>query len=426
MAFPKLAALSVLVAGIAIFIAPSIRLFTTVVGVFRQPSNTEVAKHDFVTIPDTIHCEDMHHHLPSGLIFTACQDSNDHFTWFPPLVTFDDPVSAGQSRGSIHVIDPKSFTSKRLEFDNFDGPFITHGIDVISDPDASHSVYIIAVNHPPHPQYLKHIKDGNRPEQYPRNLPKAASQIEIFHHVLGTSSVKHVRSVSHPLIKTPNDILAVSPSTFYVTNDHYYTEGRLRFLETAYFGAKWSTTLLVKVADLYAKEPTSAVQATVAVTGLHNNNGLGRGKTPDEMLIGSAASGALHFAQIGQDSSVQIVQTVQLDYCVDNPTFYRDPFAELNGDSSGYVLAGLSRGIDISKTTGDTLATEPVMIWMVKPQGSAWEKKLLFEDDGQRLRSGTTAILIGISPELEEGKKKAWLFATGFYSQSIIAVKINL
>ncbi|KAF5009710.1 hypothetical protein FDECE_4056 [Fusarium decemcellulare] len=424
MAFPKLTALSILVVGIAIYIAPSIRLFTTVVGVFRQPSNTEVAEHDFVTIPDTIHCEDMHHH--SGLIFAACQDSYDHFTWYPPLITFIDPVSAGQSRGSIHVIDPKSFTSKRLEFDNFDGPFVAHGIDVISDPDASDSVYILAVNHPPHPEYFKYIKDGNKPESYPKNLPKAASQIEIFHHVLGTSSVKHIRSVSHPLIKTPNDILAVSPSTFYVTNDHYYTEGHLRFLETAYWGAKWSTTVLVQVADLSVKEPTSAVQVTVAVTGLHNNNGLGRGKTPDEMLIGSASSGALHFAQIGQNSSVQVVKTVQLDHCVDNPTFYRDPFPELNGDSSGYVMAGLSRGVDIEKTTGDTLATEPVMIWMVKPRGTTWEKTLLFEDDGQRLRSGTTAILIGISPELEDGKKKAWLFATGFYSKSIIAVRVSL
>lgn len=59
-------------------------------------------------IPDTVQCEDLHHHLPSGLLFTACQGkAAERFSWFPPLANFRDKKAADNSKGSIYVIDPK-------------------------------------------------------------------------------------------------------------------------------------------------------------------------------------------------------------------------------------------------------------------------------------------------------------------------------
>jgi len=58
-------------------------------------------------IPDTVQCEDSHLHQESGMIFTACQGSEDpdaRWTWFPPLIKFDEPGNAKQ--GSIYVVDP--------------------------------------------------------------------------------------------------------------------------------------------------------------------------------------------------------------------------------------------------------------------------------------------------------------------------------
>jgi hypothetical protein len=66
------------------------------------------------------------------------------------------------------------------------------------------------------------------------------------------------------------------------------------------------------------------------------------------------------------------------------------------------------------------------MVWLAQRKNGKWEKKLLFEDDGKRLRSAATAVLIGIGPKLEGGKKKGWLFVTGFYSQHMVAVKVDL
>ncbi|KAM0538217.1 hypothetical protein ACHAO7_012262, partial [Fusarium culmorum] len=227
---PRTLALSALAIGLAVLVARPINRFTTVLGVFRQPANTVVKDGDFVTIADTMLCEDLHLHKSSGLLYTACEDSYEsRFSWFPGLGVLHDPLTASKSRGSIHVIDPKTFKSKRLEFQGFAGPFITHGLDVISDPEDDSSVYIFAINHLPHPQYLQHIVDGQSYDKYPGN--KAASQIEIFHHKTVSSAARYVRSISHPLIQTPNDIVARSPNSLYVTNDHHYREGILRQIE---------------------------------------------------------------------------------------------------------------------------------------------------------------------------------------------------
>jgi hypothetical protein len=422
---PKTLALSALTIGLGVLLARPINRLTTVLGVFREPANTIVEDGNFVTIQDTMLCEDLHLHKSSGLLFTACEDSYEsRFSWFPGLGVLHDPLTASKARGSIHVIDPATFKSKRLEFDGFTSPFITHGIDVISDPEDDASVYILAINHLPHPDYLQHVADGKSHDKYLGN--RAASQIELFHHQTGSSTAKYVRSVSHPLIQTPNDIVALSSNSFYVTNDHHYREGILRQIEDVYYGAKWSNTIFVEITDLTSQDATAGMKASVALTGLHNNNGLGHGRTSDEIAIGSAASGDIHISTIKSNHSLEVLETINFDTAVDNPSWYSDPFSSVQGDSSGYVSAGLSKAGDLAKSVGVASGAEPVMVWLAQPKNGKWEKKLLFEDDGKRLRSAATAVLIGIDPELEDGKKKGWLFATGFYSQSAIAVKVDL
>src|SRR5690242_19899925 len=168
--------------------------------------------------------------------------------------------------------------SRRLRFDNFDGPFITHGIDVIPDTVKTdgEAVYIFAINHVPENQV-----SGEKG-------PYARSQLEIFHHIVGSSSIKHLRSVHHPLITAPNDVLAQSPTSLYVTNDHRYRyHGLMRAFEDLYFGAKWTQVVHIRLNSLAAAEPTAGVTATVALSGMHNNNGLGHGRSDREILISS-------------------------------------------------------------------------------------------------------------------------------------------
>ncbi|KAL2015725.1 hypothetical protein VTK56DRAFT_4896 [Thermocarpiscus australiensis] len=411
----------------------------TVLGVLRRYPDGALAQSEVIAIPDTVHCEDLHYHAPSGLLFTACEDNAEtRFKWFPPLAIFDDPDLASRSQGSIHVVNPKTMRSERLRFENFNGPFVTHGIDVISDSawTDGEAVYIFAVNHVPDTSASG--KAG----------PRAKSRLEVFHHVLGSPSIRHIRSVWHPLIKTPNDIFAKSPTSIYVTNDHHYREhGLMRTMEDLYFGARWTEVVHLQLESLAATEATKGVTASVALAPLHNSNGLGHGRSEREILVSSCTSGVLHIGQLPADDgngNITEVDSVEIDSIADNPSYFTDPYASTPADDrSGFLVAGLARAIDLSKTQRDPAAKDPVMVTYIKPArgvpgiknsvpASRWEKRVLLEDDGTRIRTASAAVLVARDPADDShagtaaGTRKAWLFVTGFLSKSIIAVKVDL
>ncbi|KAH7113952.1 hypothetical protein B0J13DRAFT_573982 [Dactylonectria estremocensis] len=417
----------------------------TVLGVLRRMKQTPLANPgDIAIIQDTIHCEDLHYHQLSQSIFTACEDTvTTRFSWFPPVAVLDDPAIVDETQGSIHVISLETLKSRRLNLKGFNSPFVTHGIDVIADPASvdESAVFIFAVNHVPNTQHIKTqtcTTDGSVRDTHHQ---KSDSRVEIFHHILGSDSAHHIRTIRHSLITTPNDIIAVGPTNFFVTNDHYYREGLMRQVEDLYFGAKWSNIIHIQLDNNMGAEPGigAGINASVALSRLHNNNGLGRGPLFNELLIGSAVSGRLHIAQLPGDAGreIEIVESIDMDSTIDNPTYFSDPFANSTYDASGYVVGGFARAIDIPRNVRDPLGKDGVMIWHVKrkqqtngamnePANGRWEKRLLFEDDGERIRSASTALLVAIDPQLENGDRKAWLFLTGPWSENMISVKVNI
>ncbi|CAI7575942.1 unnamed protein product [Penicillium glandicola] len=408
-------AFSLGIVALVAFLAGPISHFVQITGVFLTPNPTVLGEGQGpIHIKDTIHCEDVHHYRPANLLFTACEDDkNTRFSWFPPLGNLL-PLMA---QGSIHVIDPKTMKSTRLVFENFQGPFLTHGIDVIKDPDQSDAVYIYAVNHMANPAYFE---AGN-----PKGVPKAQSQIELFHHVLNSKSIRHVRSINHPLIKTPNDIYAISPVSFYVTNDHFYREGPMRLLEDVWLSAQWSSIIHVQIPDLASKD--APIEASVALTGLWNNNGLGHGRTDHEIIISSAMGGEIFLATRHESNhSISIDTSVSVSSLADNPSYYHDPYSTDSHDASGFLVAGVSQAIHMLANAKDPNALDPIQVWYMtlNSHTGVWEKKVLFEDDGSRIRTASAAVLVPIEPKA--GKKLAWLFVTGFMSESMVAVQVEL
>ncbi|XHG09220.1 hypothetical protein AWENTII_012296 [Aspergillus wentii] len=415
----KLAIVAVLVA--TLYRPVSWRL--TMTGIFNKPAKMMLVEgQNLFKIEDTIHCEDLHHYKPANKLFTACEDSIvPRFEWFPPLALFKKPT---ETTGSIHVIDPKTLKSTRLAYENFGGPFVTHGIDVIQDPNQVDAVYILAVNHLPNPEYYQDVPRGG-------DVPKARSQVELFHHVLESDMIKHVRSIRHPLITTPNDIYAESSSSFYVTNDHVYREGIKRKVEDYIPLSTWTNIIHVEMNSLSSMDAVSDIDASVALTGLYNNNGLGHNPS-GEIIITCAMGGAFYRAQSNSNNhTISILEKIPLDHAIDNPTYYEDPYRTESHDASGYLFGGLARPIDVAKTVTDPAGTESVMVWHVQPNGTdekgvtKWKRRLIFEDDGSTIRGASAALLIPIEPQ-SEGEKKAMLFVTGFLSASMIAAEIDL
>lgn len=324
--------------------------------------------------------------------------------------------------------------STKLSFENFDQTFVTHGIDVIEDPEAKNAVYIFAVNHQPNPEWVKTRRE---------HLQKSNSQIELFHHVIGSKSARHLRTIRHPLIETPNDIYATSPNTFYVTNDHYYREGAMRMVEMLTPNIGWSNTVHVSIQDLSSSDPEAGLDINTALTGIKNNNGLGhvhvRGEHTDEVTVASAERGMLYRTLPNANHTLTIIGTISMDSTLDNPSWYSDPWATADDDASGYVLAGLARGIDLGGNSKNPEAKDPPFVWLVQRAGASkaarqassssveeWEKKLVFADDGSRVRTASAAVIVGIDPKKEGGKKRGWLFVTGFMTEHMIATKIDL
>lgn len=372
--------------------------------------------------------------------------------------------------------EPQTQKPTELRLENFDGPFVTHGIDVDSDRAYSgrhpreQAVYIFAINHLPNPAVYGEYPYGPvKPGTW--DLPRAASQIEIFHHVVGSSHARHLRSVKHELIRTPNDIHVLNrpgssePLQFLVTNDHRYQHGRWRQIEDVYPGATWTDTVHVEldslepVQDGAAASATFGVRASVALDGMWNNNGLGYAWKTDELLLTSALGATLYLGPTTASSPsngrgdlpyrINITDAVEFDSVVDNPSFFHggadDPGA------SGVVLAGVGDILSVPRYHNDTgvkiiggaavVPRNDVRVWFAQPrldpesQKRVWEKTLLFQDDGSRIRTASTAVLVSVGPssssslKLERGKggrRQAWLYVTGFWAENMIAVKVDV
>ncbi|MCJ1453878.1 hypothetical protein MMC28_004227 [Mycoblastus sanguinarius] len=415
MAFPKAASLPIIITLLVSLTAVLYRplsLRVEVLGLNRPLSKIQnIHGEDFRIIPDTLYCEDLHHHLHSSLLFGASEEKPEtRMKWFPPISRFEDPRTLDQ--GTIVVINPETKKAKRLTLTNFSGAFITHGIDIWSPENDPDSVYIFAVNHLPNPAYLLSNATG---------IPKARSQIELFHHTIGSSEAKYLRSIWNPQIRTPNDIYAINEHAIYFTNDHYYREGAIRTFEDAASGiARWSDIIHLDLSDLTAKDASAGITAAVAKGSIQNPNGFGHGKNSDEILVNRAAAGILEIAQPGPYPHLDFIDSIQIPNTIDNPFYFHDPYAKETGrDASGYVLAGLARAAKFP--TGE----DPVTVWWVSASGDRTQR-LLFQDDGKTVSTASTAVLIAIDPKKNKGLKQAWLFVTGPISQGVASLKVDL
>ncbi|KAI5290738.1 hypothetical protein KEM54_000610 [Ascosphaera aggregata] len=418
-----------------------------VLGFFRTPTQYGIRNPltDVKKIDNVRYCEDVHYYAPGNVIFTSCEDDPDvRFLWFPAAGVLKMPAAAGV--GSLKAIDVKTFKAKTLALEDYTaGTFTTHGIDVIADPTdkTGKTVLIYAVNHKPNPEYIRNLFHS-KPD-HNKNVPESKSQIEVFRYVLGSDKAKHIRSIQHDAIHTPNDIIADSPDSIYVTNDHYYRSGLMRYVEDFWKQAKWSYVYHIKVKDIGAAKTTAqdGIEVRVATPKLHNPNGMGRvsdvnGKPTGDILITSATSGQLYSAKVVDepelDKNLTVNKIHQFDITIDNPSYFADPYAADGQDASGYILAGLTRAIDVANSFEKKEAPGPMRVYHLKKvtketekgMEETYERTLLFEDDSRLIRIATAATLVAIDPKTNDGKKEGWLWIASVLDPNVLAVKIDL
>ena len=108
-------------------------------------------------------------------------------------------------QGAIYALDltEKDPAPKKLTA-GFDKEFHPHGISLYLDGTGKAFLFVI-----------NHTKEG--------------SFVEIFEYVGG--ALVHRESIGHPLMFSPNDLVAVGVRSFYATNDHGFTSSSWRMLE---------------------------------------------------------------------------------------------------------------------------------------------------------------------------------------------------
>lgn len=88
------------------------------------------------------------------------------------------------------------------------------------------------------------------------NHRRGGSVVEVLEYNIGDDFVTHKETVKHELILTPNDIVALGPRSFYVSNDHKYAKGVMREIERMFF----LSYSIFTVRELETREPFFVVK----------------------------------------------------------------------------------------------------------------------------------------------------------------------
>ncbi|XP_015709096.1 serum paraoxonase/arylesterase 2 isoform X2 [Coturnix japonica] len=138
------------------------------------------------------------------------------------------------------------------------------------------------------------------------NHPHQKSTVELFKFMEDDNSLVHLKTIRHDLLTSVNDVVAVGPDSFYATNDHYFTDFILMFLEM-YLGLTWSNVVY------YSPKEVKEVAA-----GFYSANGINISPDKKYIYIADIFDHSVHVMEKHADWNLTHVKTLQLDTLADN------------------------------------------------------------------------------------------------------------
>ncbi|KAM6967503.1 serum paraoxonase/arylesterase 2-like [Aplochiton taeniatus] len=188
--------------------------------------------------------------------------------------------------GKIFSIDLNDSRLKPVELRmgrEFDlDSFNPHGISVYTDV-TDNSIYLFVVNHPQH-----------------------KSQVEIFSFVEEDHLLVHLKTITHELLHSVNDIVAVGVEKFYATNDHYFTHKILRLLEPILAQA-WCNVVY------YSPE-----EVKVVADGYYSSNGINISPDKGHLYVVDLFDHNIHVLERREDNLLVFVKSLALGSLCDN------------------------------------------------------------------------------------------------------------
>jgi len=322
--------------------------------------------------------------------------------------------------GTIWLYTPSTAKFEPMAMDNFpkDGYFHPLGIDILVDPQSSESL-LAAINH-----------------------GKDRTTIEIFSLQDEASSTKliHIQTVSSPWFRAPNSIRLTSRTSFYMTQDHFFTR-RL----------PWPLAPFLPLMETYLSLPTGVVNhvqfsdtssdiagagptdplITWSALGIPFANGIGLSPDGEEVAVASSNMNALYLYD--RDRSTHALkhrETLELPFAADNvdythggdiliaghPHFPSLVSVAWNGTkvtrSPSWVLE-VSRVKPGSGGSGAKGAGEkaPYSAYERADMPDGYEMRTLYQSDGSHFQSSTTGAWDAASKTL---------YVTGLYQEGLL------
>ncbi|XP_075778461.1 serum paraoxonase/arylesterase 2 [Pelodiscus sinensis] len=212
--------------------------------------------------------------LPNGLAFISCGLK------YPGLKSF-----APDKPGEILLMDLNDENPRAVELRisrGFDiASFNPHGISTYIDKDDS--VYLFVVNH-----------------------PVFKTTVEVFKFVEDDNSLVHLKTIRHDLLPRVNDIVAVGPDNFYATNDHYFSDPILIYLEL-FLGLTWSNVVYY-----------SPTEVKEVASGFYSANGINISPDKKHVYIADLMAHNIHLMEKHANWSLTPVKVLELDTLIDN------------------------------------------------------------------------------------------------------------
>ncbi|WP_299215799.1 SMP-30/gluconolactonase/LRE family protein [uncultured Aquimarina sp.] len=185
-----------------------------------------------------------------------------------------------EEKGGLYLMDLKNenFNLTHLTA-SFDQSFAPHGISMIKK-DSTYKV--MAINHTPDGQHA----------------------IEVF--TMRDKNLVHEKTLTHPSLVSPNDLVLIDENRFYVTNDHKYTDGFGKVLEE-YLGLSISNVLY------YDGE-----NYTEVADGIAYANGINYDPKRNLLFVASPRGFLVKVYSRNADGSLEFIEDIPCGTGVDN------------------------------------------------------------------------------------------------------------
>lgn len=314
----------------------------------------------------------------------------------------------------IAVLDLETNSYKRVKLVGLPAEatgIYVHAIDAVKGSDGKKTVMINS-HRPPKNRALGKTLGAN-------------SVIEIFETTGNDYELKHVKTVSHPLIRTPNNLVATGPRTFFVTNDHRH---KVHWVSTRIFGTfalvvhgsrlTSPVTLQSRAFEMLKSVPSDIIycDATkgtpvckVAADGLVYPNGIAKG--PRNLLYqGSTLQGLVRIWEENTDHTLKALaevpvsspklgahlrETIETEFARGNRQLER-PVDNIHVDEDGSIYAtALTKVLDFMAAgkEGGLTGSPAVEIMRITNDTTSgkYRAEIAFADDGSIVSASTTA-----------------------------------